>query len=430
MGRLGNCVCLTLGAMLAAVFLTACGGGGGSSSSATSSPASSKTSTESYATTTSKGDYSEWTLTGDALAATWNVVGTDGSIAYTYTFTATCGAADATYGTRSCSVTTQSCADGSATCPTSGTVPSPFTLMEAPGVALFVQTGSGATSQLHVGFTKDASACTEDVSGDYTMVHTGLGLTENFGIYRSDADFINIAHADFGFDSGSSTATPTVAYRSGSGADTLTDGGCSAGVRTRSVGGETLRAMITHSGLFVVDLPSGQGGLLSFKTSDAATLADFASKSFGGVSFPDDSAPLFLRGDTDAVSGDEVTLHAQQTDGSGGTTTGTLHLEALTAAAAATSPAYPDFTAVPSGYGASPLVGDYANPAAIPGLFKISDPVDNGRVIMAAMKFSGKVIVVGMVYNYRTTTETNPATGVAFPADGLYNTGNFILFEM
>jgi len=34
-----------------------------------------------------------------------------------------------------------------------------------------------------------------------------------------------------------------------------------------------------------------------------------------------------------------------------------------------------------------------------------------------------------MVSNYRTTTEMNPGTGMNFAMDGLYNTGNFILFE-
>ena len=62
-------------------------------------------------------------------------------------------------------------------------------------------------------------------------------------------------------------------------------------------------------------------------------------------------------------------------------------------------------------------------------MFKIDDPVDEGRVIIAAMKFGGKVVGIGMVYNYRTTGETNPSTGAAFAAAGLYNTGNFILFE-
>jgi len=87
------------------------------------------------------------------------------------------------------------------------------------------------------------------------------------------------------------------------------------------------------------------------------------------------------------------------------------------------------FTAAVTGYSSNVLSADYATPADIPGLFKLDNPSDDGRVVLAAMKYNSKVIAVGMVYNYRTSYETNPATGMAFNPDGLYNTGNFILFE-
>jgi hypothetical protein len=79
--------------------------------------------------------------------------------------------------------------------------------------------------------------------------------------------------------------------------------------------------------------------------------------------------------------------------------------------------------------GSESIISDYATPDVIPGMFKIDDPVNTGRVILAAMNFGGKVVGIGMVYNYRDTSQTNPSTGAAFTADGLYNTGNFILFE-
>ena len=69
-----------------------------------------------YSTTSARGDYSEWTLTGSILDAIWKVVRDDGSIDYTHDFTATCGAPDST-GIRSCSVTTSSCTDGVSVCP-------------------------------------------------------------------------------------------------------------------------------------------------------------------------------------------------------------------------------------------------------------------------------------------------------------------------
>jgi hypothetical protein len=303
-------------------------------------------------------------------------------------------------------------------------------MMEAPGVALFTQ----FSSVLNIGFAKDSSACSADVSGDYTTIRTALGGTENFGIYRSDTDFLNIVHADFGFDvaTGSSapmTDTPSVAYRTGTASETLADGGCNAGVRTRLLGsGDTIRSMITASGLSVLDLPSGQGGLISFRTTRAASLADFANKQFNGISFPDNSGPEAIKASSGSVSGNQVTLSAMSSV-SGSMT---AYIQALATTGTVTSPAYPDFSVAPSGYTstATPLALDYAAPADIPGLFKIDGVyTDTGRVILAAMNYNGKLIAVGMVYNYRTTSDIDPSTGAAFSSDGLYNTGNFILFE-
>jgi hypothetical protein len=299
-------------------------------------------------------------------------------------------------------------------------------MMEAPGVALFVHTGSGSSAQLHVGFLKDDTACTQDVSGDYTMIYTGLGLTDSFGVYRSDSNFINVLHADFGFDSAGATVTPNVVYNTGSESEMLGDGGCVHGVRTRTDGiGGQIRSMMTASGLFILDLPSGQGGLVSFKTSIAAGLADFERKTLTGISFPDNDVAEPIRAEFGAVSGSQIDVDV--TFGGGGVST--FNLKALSTAATVTSPSYPDFTATPAGYGASVLSATYANPGTIPGLFKIDSLTDTGRIVLAAMRFSGKVIFVGMVYNYRTTADINPSTGTNFVASGLYNTGNFLLFE-
>ena len=110
-------------------------------------------------------------------------------------------------------------------------------MMAVPGVALFVHTdGDFDDEQLYIGFAKNAEACSDDVSGDYTFIHIGLGLNENFSMYRTDDNFVNILHSDFGFDSTASTATPEVIYRTGSENTVLTDSGCSNGVRTRSTG--------------------------------------------------------------------------------------------------------------------------------------------------------------------------------------------------
>ncbi len=415
--------------------VTACGGGGSSSSPATTS------SSVTYSTTSNKGDYSEWTLIGSDLTATWNVENDTGGIDYTYNIAATCSA-EAADGTRSCTIdaAASSCSAGLVTCPDSPT--GAFDLMDVPGVALFVHTSgtSYGSDQLHVGFAKNNNACSDDVTGDYTFVRTGLGLDQNFGMFRSGSNFINVVHSDFGFDdSGVATTTPTVMYRSSRDRVTFGDSGCSNGVRTRTdMGGvDTFRAMITQSGLFLLDLPAGQGGLVAFKTDKAATVTDFANKSFKGISFPDDRGSELISATSGAMTPgpDRVTIAATV-----GGSTMNLSIRALAAAATAdslTSPAYPDFTAVPAmdsrapgPFNTNPLATLYSTTAAIPGMFKFETGLtDTGRVIAAAMKFNNKLIVIGMVYNHRSSADTNPATGLPFSSANLYNTGNFILFE-
>jgi hypothetical protein len=57
---------------------------------------------------------------------------------------------------------------------------------------------------------------------------------------------------------------------------------------------------------------------------------------------------------------------------------------------------------------------------------------DSGRIVMSAMKFSSKVIAIGVVYNYRDTSDIDwriEGGMTNFGTAGLYNTGEFILFE-
>lgn len=397
----------------------------GCSSSSNSPPV-----TNIYSTTSTRGDYSEWTITAGQLNATWEVINVTGQIDHTFTLIATCGAADAA-GIRACTITTSSCADGVTVCPTPPT--GDVDIMDVPGVALFALTDDGGVDrQLHVGFVKNASACTDDVSGDYSFIRTGLGLSENFGMYRSDSNFVNILHSDFGFNTVDANATQTVAYRTGSEAETLTDNGCTDGVRDRGIGGgEDIRSMMTASGLFVLDFPAGQGGLISFKTSNAATLADFAGNNFGGISFPDNGPAETFSATFGSVFASKIDINVVFAGG----TNQTRSLMDLGTADSMTNPAYPSFTVsptLPSMYSASTLSSTYNTPDDIPGLFKLGQLDDNGRVIMLAMKFNEKVIAVGMVYNYRTTTDVDPSAGdgvTTFAANNLYNTGNFLLFE-
>lgn len=410
-----------IGVSSAAALLAACGGGGGSDNGTASNP---DPTAYLYATTSSKGDYSTWMIRGNHLDALWQKVQADGQIAFATQVSATCSGEDS-FGVRSCAIDTTSCTDAASPCPAPGPTGS-FNLREVPGVALYAEIDSITDPQLHLGFAMDSSACTQDVSGDYTSIRTGLGVNENFGLYRSDINFLNIMHADFGFDTADTNLTQTLAYRTGAESESLVDGGCYDGVRIRELGGGVIaRTMITDSGLFVMDLPAGQGGLLSFRTENAATLADFANKSFGGISYPDNDTTKFVNADFSAVSANQVSFNVAFSDGA----SGILSLMPLTTASSVTDPAYPDFTSAPTGYDSSALASTYAAPTNMPGLFKLDNLPDSGRVILAAMKYHSKVIAMGMVYNYRTTSDINPGTGLNFPADGLYNTGNFLLFE-
>jgi len=186
--------------------------------------------------------------------------------------------------------------------------------------------------------------------------------------------------------------------------------------------------MMTASGLSVLDMPAGQGGMLSFNVTKAAKLADFANKSFIGINFPDNGSPETFHATFGAVANNKidfsVSLQLPQTIGPQG-----LNIMSPGTPSALTSPAYPDFSTVPTGYGSSLLYATYNTPKDIPGLFKIGKFLDKGRVILAAMKFNNKVIAIGMTANYRDTNDTNPSTGNPFGGPGVYNSGNFILFE-
>ncbi len=406
------------GMLLIIVLLNGCGGSSNSNDTDTLI-------SNTYSTTSTRGDYSEWTLTGIQLAATWSVINELGTVDYTFTIAATCSASVAD-SSRNCTIDTASCADGEAVC--SGSPSGSFVMMDVPGVALFVITESGSVDeQLHVGFIKSNNACSDDVSGDYTYIRTGLGEKDSFGMFRSDTNFIDVLHLDFGFETTDDNSSQSLAYTTGTESETFTDGGCSDGLRVRNNAGLTIRSMMTASGLFVLDLPAGEGGIISFDVRNAASVSDFANKSFAGISFPDNSTYELLTASSGPVTADKVSISTTI-----GTSASTINIMGLATADSMTAPAYPSFSSAPPGYDSSVLSADYSAANDIPGLFKFDQLSDSGRVVMAAMKFNDKVIGVGMVYNFRDTTDIDPGAGdgvTTFSGDGLYNTGNFILFE-
>lgn len=379
-----------------------------------------------YATTSNVGDYAEWSVAGNTLNATWKNIDATGATSATYTVVATCGTADSTYGHKTCTIDTGS---SSCTGTCTGAPSGSFHMMEVPGVALFVHTGSGTSQQLHVGFLKDSDSCSKDMSGDYVFMKTAVGNSDIFGMYRADSNLINVTHADFKMQNTTSQATtPTLTYSTGTASEVLGDGGCTGGVRTRTVGGGTIRGMMTQSGLFILDMPEGQGGLVSYKTTVAATLADLAGKSFGGITFPDNGGPELLSATTGTITSNSLPITANV----GGNTQTGMEIRPLTNATTnLTNPAYANFAAAPAGYtaGANVLAATYATPSTFPGMFRMDNTMaDSGRLLISFIKYNSKVIGFGVVFNYRTNGQTKP-NGSTYTSNNVYNTGSFILFE-
>ncbi|HEX5636834.1 MAG TPA: hypothetical protein VFY78_07080, partial [Gammaproteobacteria bacterium] len=283
--------------LIALATLTACGGdGGGGPTSYT------------YNSTTSRGDLVNYTITGSNASIQWHVTNNVGAISFTWNTTATCGAHDATYGHRTCTIVSSTCTAGVEACPV--TLPSgDIEILEIPGTALIAHVptavawlADGSThDELHTGFI--SGGCPADVSGDYAYVSTGRAngtnsATDLFGIYRSDATFNEITHADFGMTTVGSAALNTAVANyvtsDTAGAVTLTGDSCANGIFTRGLNGQTTRLNITQGSGFIFDFPAGQGGLIALKTSTAALLADLAGRNWRGISFPDTIEPELL----------------------------------------------------------------------------------------------------------------------------------------
>lgn len=410
-------------------------GGGGGGGGAVTQP---HLSGVAYSTTSNVGDYAEWAFSGNTLSAYWYLVDTSGSVTGVISASANCSAEDATYGYRTCTISSSSCYSGSC----AGSLPpngDTFKTLEVPNIALFVKTGSGATGQLHMGLLRDNSGCSTSLAGDYVFMSTNVGSRDLFGMFRADTSFANITHSDFGFSSAAQTTTPTVTYNtsdgSGSGQVSATQSSCDSGVRNISIAGAiSARLMGTSSGLFILDLASGSGGRVAFKTTNAAVASDIANKNFKGLAFPDNGAEIPFAMTTGAVSGGNIAISSVNLSGGGSLATSPVFkpLTASSSASTATSPSYPNFNSAVTGYSANSLQSTYANPAALPGMFYIDGGygVDSGRVIVSFMRSGGKVIGIGTVYNYRSAGNTiTVGSQGTYTQSGIYNTGNFLVFE-
>lgn len=417
--------------LIALALLAGCGSGGSNSSPST--PVS-----YTYTSTTSRGDLVNYTITGSSAAIQWNVTDAVGVIDYTWNIAATCSEQDVTYGHRSCTIASAVCTAGATVCPIISPSGS-FQMLEVPGTALIanipVATASGASGstrdELHAGFI--SGGCPTDVSGDYAYVMTGhpsnlSAGTDLFGVYRSDATFNAVTHADFGMETVGAAALNTAVadYATNAanptGAELFTGSSCENGVFSRRLNGSIFRLNITRAGSMILDAPAGQGGLISFKTTIAATLADFAQRNWWGITFPDQGESELLSLSTGTVNAGAVELSGQSN--AGGAISDIFIKPA--SGGAALSPAN-KFDA-PGDYTASGnvLLGTYPTPANIPGLFQIDDLLES-NIVTVASRVGSQVMLYGVVFNHRDQNGLGCAPGAANCE--LRNSGNFIIFS-
>jgi hypothetical protein len=371
-------------------LLVACGGGGSSSSSSTPAAVT-------YGSTSTKGDYATWTISGSDLSAVWQEIDALGAVGSTINLTATCGAPEATYSFRTCTFVTITSTNPAATLPAIG---STFEILESPGNVIFVHTGSagGGNEQVHSGLVKSATACAADLSGDYIYSHAGFDHRDLWGFYNTNSDFSSVTHADFGM-SGASIAAATLQYRTGggtgTGAGSITGTTCADGVRTVALdSGDTARLVKTDNGMFILDLPSGKGGIVAFKTSTAATLANLAGKRLGVVVFEENSVSK----DTSLL---DLTAGAVVTAGSDSTITLTGTKNDSASAINATiepisNPGLAARYATPAGYTTfNGLAAATPNPRNQNGVFQIT--ADSGANITVALTVgpTGKIMGFG-----------------------------------
>lgn len=402
-----------------------------------------------YGSTSSTGDFAQWTSSNGTVSVVWNQTDSSGNITKTITASAACGAADPTYGYQTCTISSgATCTSGTQTCgasdaPAAGAT---FQTIEIPGVAILVHMGSGgqagtggSTDQVHVGFTINTT-CTQP-GGTFVFSRLGVAQKDLFGIYQTGSNFSSITHASFyandatsgtcgGAGSGRCTQTPVWALdEPGSQlpAQTTTNVSCTAGVWSFGINGMTVRAVQSSGGTFILDLPAGQGGIVGLPVAQAAQASDFANKQFYGIVFPDESSPSPMSLTTGSISGTgAVPITSLQMQNGTPSLTSPVFEPFTTAASSVSSPAFPDGTAAVSGFSSSPLYSSYPTPSTFPGLFKVdaTSTGDDGRVVLVATVSNGHTLAFGTNYNWRINGD-NGFTGTT----GYVNAGAFVLFS-
>ncbi len=270
--------------------------------------------------------------------------------------------------------------------------------------------------QLHAGFA--AGDCQDIGTDDYTYVNVGLGQSEAFGLFRTDADFTDVHHMDFGF---SDDPDNQLRYQTHdpAGLVSLTAGACTDGVRDLVVdaGDDKVRVMVTASGHLVLDKPEGQGGMLAIDAANAATIDDFADKTWGGIAFPDDRAPEYIRLTTGAAANGRAVVTSLKLSDTGDITPATPAY----ISDGAHSPSLNESMLEPlESYASNQIVvdGSYAGgPSQLPGIFEV-DPIsgDETAIVGIGTTVGGKTMLFGSVVNVYEDSRN----GVK---------GNFILVE-
>jgi hypothetical protein len=432
-------------AILSATLMSAgCG-----ESKSTSTPTSTSAA-YTYATTSAIGDFAKWTIdssvTPHTFSVVWNVTDTSGNIAKTMNISGTCGDLDATYHYRTCTVASSS--------DTNVQVGGQYQIMEMPGVALFVHPtnvaarGSGTgKDEIHIGFT--VGACpTSSGAGDYVFTRVlpvaNPSETEMLGLYRLSPSFISnnangdLLHAGFAVEENGASFNIIYNLASGphgsqdqgsfNGVDTFT-GSCTNGVITMTQASNNMhqRGVVTSSGMMFFDGPEDFGGIVSAKTSVAATIDDLAGKSLiivwqNGAAGTCSGA----QGCTDLI---RATFGAK--DSTGKVTAAFTSLAGSTIPsmgfrAASDANAGSRFTSVNSGYSNNALSLTYPQPANIPGVL-YSDEVSGGNetpTLLVIAKVNGKLLAFG---NNTTRNSPGPCLNGAATCDRA--SGNFVGFE-
>ncbi len=390
----------------------------------------------SYESTNTRGELARWDVDGAALTGSWEITDTAGTLVKTLRIATTCGNPDASYATRSCTVTaatcTGSCAAGDA--PLIGAV---YTTLELRGVALVVAGAQGGHTVLHIGFGRDTICPIPGATmNDYVSAYVGIAHPQLYGITRVTAGFDPFSHANFIMGPGactSSTATgsctstpPVIDIDTTNGMDALTSWSCTDGIQTVRLGSGPLRVARSSTGAVVSAIPEF-AGTVSVPMPQAAAISDFASKTFVGILVSASAPPISAVATTGPVSGAAVPIASIQFDGAGlPFITKPVIKPAVNASSTLDSPAYPNFTVAPAGSYTNNTVLQpvYPTISTIPGLFVVDGMTspNNSRLIFVAGKQNGKLVGIGASYDWGNNVP-------GYPGASYLSTGMLVLVE-